>query len=353
LSSEQGEEGDYAEFTFVREGRGGSKLRVTYGLSPLHDGLWLRLQAESLARPDPGVLAGLSTLIAPAIEPALYLHDHPYGLSTVDPQGTYVRRYPSAGAAREAGPHWTEPVQAPFTASSLVDVCERAPQGRGLLVVHDGSQAFQREDGGLRALLSMYDPWDEDVFDNVLEAELWFLPHGAWTHTERVRAAMECNLGSPRFEDFVPARGGGDLPASFGALAIDAPNVLATAFYRESARGGEGLARHFCSTDAPVRDPFVLRLVEFDGRPADVVVRLPGPIARAARTDLMGEVLAELEPTTARAPFGPAQMPWSALRLRLGPHEIATLYLDLELGRDSPHGATPARPVQSRRGRKS
>jgi hypothetical protein len=164
---------------------------------------------------------------------------------------------------------------------------------------------------------------------------------------------MECNLGSPRFEDFVPARGGGDLPASFGALAIDAPNVLATAFYRESARGGEGLARHFCSTKAPVRDPFVLRLVEFDGRPADVVVRLPGPIARAARTDLMGEVLAELEPTTARAPFGPAQMPWSALRLRLGPHEIATLYLDLELGRDSPHGATPARPAQSRRGRKS
>ncbi len=353
FSGDASEDQEYAEFQFVREGRGGSKLRVTYGLSPLHDALWLRLQADALARPDPGSQGALSSEFQVGFEPLVLLHDHPYGVSTIAPMFDFVRHYPGP-ADRGETPGlerlWQETQSKPFTALSMVDLCEGSDRGRGLLLVHDGSQSMQREEHGVRTLFSLFDPWDDDVYDGVLEAEMWLVPHGSWTHTDRMKVAMECNLGSPRFEDYVAARGGGNMPSVFGALAVDAPNVLPTAFYRDAARGVRS-DKHFARAGDALSEPFVLRLVEFDGRPADVVVRVPGPVRRAARTNLLGEVVSAIEPTSARAPFGPKPLPWSALRLQMGPHEIATVYMDLELGHSASAGEEVRRAKKSARRR--
>lgn len=321
---------EWAEYTFLRESQDGSRLRVVYGLAPLHDALWVRVVADPLQRPDAGMHAGLSLAIAPRLEQPVLLHDHPFAITRVRAERDGERSYPTG--------EWLAPervrevVRRPFTSSSLVDQCAGSESGPGLLVVHDGSQAWFAEEHGARCLLSMYDAWDEDYFDANFEVELALIPHGRLSNTARMRTSMELNLGSPRFADHVSVRGGGDLPPDFGALALDAVNVLASSLARVGARDAEHLEGHF-ATRFGVRDPFVVRLVEFDGRAADVVLRLPGSIAAAARTDHLGRVLEVLEPSRARAPYGPRGMPWSAVRLSLRAREVATLMFDLELGR--------------------
>jgi alpha-mannosidase len=340
FASDSAEDGEFAEFSFVREGRAGSRLHVVYSMSILHDALWIRLQGENLARPDGGMHNGLSTSLAPNFTPAKLLRDHPYGVDEVRAERDFVRKYPTGDWM--TSPQVFETIKRPFTASTLVDMLENEAGKRGLLVVHDGSQAFFREQHGVRALLSMYDPWDGEHFDNVFDAELWVLPHGELSNTERMRISMECNLGSPRFEDSAAVAGGGDLPPTLGGLSVDCPNVLCTAFYRESRKAAEHVDDHFARD---VRDPFVIRLVEFDGRAADVTLRLPGPVARAARTNLLGRVQEVLIPRAATPPFGPAQLPWSALRFTLKPHEIATVMVDLEFGRQVPRNLDEYRHV--------
>jgi hypothetical protein len=85
-----------------------------------------------------------------------------------------------------------------------------------------------------------------------------------------------------------------------------------------------------------VRDPLVVRLVEFDGAECPVVLRVPGAVARAARTTPLGEVQEELSGEPCPAPHGPAELPWTALSLALAPREIATVMIDAELGRLTP-----------------
>jgi hypothetical protein len=45
----------------------------------------------------------------------------------------------------------------------------------------------------------------------------------------------------------------------------------------------------------------VVRLVEFDGQATEVTLHLPGPIAKAAKTSLLGSVLEVLAPRAAQA----------------------------------------------------
>lgn len=322
LSSESSENAEFAEFAFQREGRGGSRVRVVYSMSMLHDALWIRFQGENLARPDPGVGAALVTPISAAFRPARLVRDHPYGVSRTEADTTHFVRHPGADKL--------ERVEGAFTAHSFVDLLEDGPDGRGLLVLHDGSQGFLRDAHGVRAVLNAYDPWDGEHFDNVFDGELWLAPHGALTNTDRVRLSMECNLGSPRFESSASVLGGGDLPPLLGALHLDAPNVLVTALHRENEAASEHVDNAFAKG---VRDPFVVRLVEFDGRACEALLRLPGPIAKAAKTDLLGRTLVPLAPRAAAPPFGPDQLPWSALVVPMRPYEIATVRLDLEFGR--------------------
>lgn len=329
FASDGVEDAEFAEFVFLREGGGGSKLRVTYSMSPLVDALWIRFTAEHLVRPDPGSNAGLQTAVCPALDGFELLADHPLGISPVRADAQRVRCMPT-GDWMTSKRQW-ETLEHPFTASSLVDLVEPG-SGRGLLLVHDGSQAFFRDEHGVRMLLCAHDSWDGERWDPVFEGELWLMPHAGLTNAQRARVSLECNLGSPRFEDSAVARGTGDLPPVFGGLVVDAPNVIATAFHRSSQRAAEDLPEHFCRRVCSARDPFVIRLVEYDGRATEVTLSLPGPVAGAARTNLLGEVREVLEPFPVLAPCGPRGFPWSAVRLRVAPHEIVTVMVDLELG---------------------
>ncbi len=332
LSSESSENAEFAEFAFLREGRGGSRIRVVYSLSTLHDALWVRFQGESLARPDAGVAAALTAPVSAAFRPARIVRDAPYGVCDAHPERDFVLRQPrdddGDSARLERSPR-------PFTAHSFVDLLTEETAGPGLLVVHDGSQGWSRDAHGVRVVLNARDAWDGDHFDNVFDAELWLVPHAALTNSERVRLSMECNLGSPRFESSAAVLGGGDLPPTLGAASLDAPGVLMTALRRQADIDT-------LSPEAPawsdVHAPFVLRLVEFDGKACEAIVRLPGPIARAAKTDLRGGLLTPLSPRATAPPFGPSQLPWSALVVPMRPYEIATVMVELEFGRPAPAG---------------
>jgi len=60
---------------------------------------------------------------------------------------------------------------------------------------------------------------------------------------------------------------------------------------------------------------------------------------------MLGSVLEALAPKAATAPFGPAQLPWSALCFSMRPHEIATIMVDLEFGRQIPRNLDEYRHV--------
>ena len=78
--------------------------------------------------------------------------------------------------------------------------------------------------------------------------------------------------------------------------------------------------------------PYILRLIELDAQATTAQVRVAGPVAAAYRTNLLGEIVEPLAATPAQAPSADA-IAWSTLAVALRPHEIATIYLDLELGR--------------------
>jgi hypothetical protein len=195
---------------------------------------------------------------------------------------------------------------------------------RGLLVLHDGSQAMLRgEDMAVTTLLSMYDAWDEAYFVDSLDAGFRIVPHGRLTHSARWKLAQEFRRGVLVASSDSP---GGDLPARFSPLWIDGDGVAATAFYRETEECGRGLDGY---AGEGVGFPYVIRLVELDGAPAEVTLHLPGPIAALSKTNLMGE---RTEAVAVRAGDGL----YSTARLTLRPHEIATLYADIEMGRKMP-----------------
>ncbi|MFM7298068.1 MAG: hypothetical protein ACKO4Q_12715, partial [Planctomycetota bacterium] len=160
---------EFAEYVFLREGRGGSRIRVTYSLSMVHDALWVRLQGENVAQPDPGLMSALGLSIAPRFAPAQLLHDHPYGISEVRAERDRPRKYPTGDPL--GSPQVFEDVLRPFTAHSFVDLLDEGEDGRGLLVVHDGAQQFLRESRGVRALVHASDLWDGEHYDNVFDAE--------------------------------------------------------------------------------------------------------------------------------------------------------------------------------------
>jgi hypothetical protein len=191
-----------------------------------------------------------------------------------------------------------------------------------MLYVHDGAPAFERIEGGVAHLLSSVDPLDETSFDPGLMADLWIVPHAGMSDVARIRRAMECTLGNPRFVQSAEIRGGGVLPSTIGALSVEPSNVLATALWCEPPPAREHLAHPLCRTAAVV---FAVRLVEFDGSPARGLLRVAGRIVRAALTDPLGEVIEELRVRPCAAVFGPNSEPWSEIEIELRAHGIATV----------------------------
>jgi len=320
----------------VRRGSASALVETIVFLARAHDGVHLSLRADVLERPDGGMNAGLQWSV-PAPRGALRVRaDSPYAVAEVHAGASWRRKYPRGDWMTSE--QWFETVERPFTAQSLVDLCDDA--GAGLLVLHDGSQQWFREGGGVRCLLDLYDPWDEEHYRHGVAAELALLPHGPLRDSERWRLAREhCVL--PLATDARGQTHHAGLPRRFGPLVVRGEGVVAGALYRECAHS----ARHLPSAfDPAVRNPFVLRLVELDGCATEALVDLPGAVARAARTNLMGEVVEELAVETVPAPDGD-EGTWSRLRLHLAPHAIATVMADLVLGRHLPRNLDQHRAV--------
>ena len=320
---------EQAEVTFDGEriiirrfGRDGAQVQITVALAAECDAVDIRYWAERLPRPDPWLHAALQTTIAPALTNARLIHDQPYAVSEVRAEGTYRRKYPTGEWM--TSPQVFEDVHNPFTALSLLDFDDGE---RGLLYLHDGSQAMLRGQGetlSVTNILSMYDAWDEDYFVDSLDARFRVVPHGPLTHSARWKLAHEFRRGVLAASSDVSS--GGDLPESFSPLSVAGDGVALTAFYRETEEGGRGLDGY---AGEELGFPYVIRLVELDGKPADVTLRLPGPVATLCKTNLMGEKL-----ETVAAAGGDSL--YCTARLALRPHEIATLYADLEMGRKMP-----------------
>jgi hypothetical protein len=307
------------ELTIRRTGRGGVNVTIQVAIEPLFDAVWIRVQSDELPRPDPGARAGLGFDLRPRLGSSQRLCvDHPYGIGELEAQFDRERRRPLL----EGGTDVVDVLERPFTALRFVDLSAH-DRGRGVLYVHDGSPAFSRIDGGVRHSLATVDPLDDGAFESALMADMWIIPHAGMSNSERMQRAMECTLGNPRFVQSTEIRGGGHLPSSMGALSVEPSNVLATAFWREPPAAREGSKNPLGAGD---QTAFAVRLVEFDGQATAVLVRVAGKIARAARVDLLGEVLEELKFRPCRAVFGPSTDSWSEISIDMPAHAIATIH---------------------------
>jgi len=318
VSTSQSEEEETDELSIRRTGRGGFALTIQVAIEPLFDAVWIRVQSEELPRPDAGARAALRLSLRPRLAGELQLRaDHPYGIGEVGAAPDRERRAPQPGG----GTRVVDQLLRPFQGLRFVDLSAQ-DLSRGMLYVHDGAPAFERVEGGVAHLLSSVDPLDESSFDPGLMADLWIVPHAGMSDQARMRRAMECTLGNPRFVQSAEIRGGGLLPSTMGALSVEPPNVLATALWCEPEAAREHLEHPLCSTPAVV---FAVRLVEFDGNPARGRLRVAGRVLRAAFTDPLGEVQQELRVRPCAAVFGPKAEPWSEIEFELRAHGIATL----------------------------
>jgi alpha-mannosidase len=324
-------EADQPAIQIVRLGRDGARVVTTIRLAPDLEAVDIHYQAENLPRPDPRLAAALQTTLTANLKDLTLTHDHPYGVSDIRAQGSYLRKYPTGDWM--TSPQVFETIENPFTALQFLDLHD---EERGLLCLHDGSQAYLRRNGSVIQILSMYDAWDEDYFVNSLEARVRIVPHGVLSNGQRWRLAQEFTRPvlrvscGQKIKHLPPlcAGPGGELPEVFGGPTCEAPNVVITAFYREMEEAGRDLGAY---AGQGLAYPYILRLVELDGKETLARVRVPGRTAAIFLTDLLGRparaIPGEFHPAQDRY----AEFTW--LELPLHPFEIATLYLDLVMGR--------------------
>ena len=290
-----------------------------------HDGIDLLLRFESMGRFDPGYGGALVLDVDAPTGDGRVLADTPYAVGEVEASASHQRKYPSGDWM--TSPQWFETVPRPFTATSLVDLIDI--EGAGLLVLHDGSQAWQRTGrrGGcgpepLRPLGRGSLPRNGR---GAVPPRGFMVPWNTATAcAERRNSGGRCSVPKCR------SRRGRSAPVEFAPFDIEGSGVLATALYREHQKAGEGLANWF---GEGVRNPFVLRLVEADGNAARARLRLPGPIERIAKTSLLGVIEQELEVEPDLSGTDDSRV---IATVDLRPHEIATIMFDSVPGRHVP-----------------
>lgn len=299
-------------------------------------------------RPEPGLNNSVQLRMG-LDRPFRIITDQAYSILEVHPSRTWPKKYPTGDWMTSS--QWFESVERPFTSYSFVDLVDE--NGSGVLILHNVMQQWFRDDDGVRCIISAHDPWDEEYYVPGMSS-IAFVPHGPITNADRWRVSNHCRL------KLLPEA---NLPLpSFSPVKVTCPNVAATAFYREieefSGRGLESYAGRGMGY------PFILRLVEFDGIAGKVEVTLPGPIAKAIKTNLMGEVPPpcgeEVRASTEREGVGGEGSVYGELKVKPGdpnalvatpeelapfgiipetiivpmrPYEIATIYLDLVPGR--------------------
>ncbi|MCW5776881.1 MAG: hypothetical protein KIS87_10620 [Phycisphaeraceae bacterium] len=335
---------------------GGVETVVRYSVLGGEDGVRLDVTAEGLRTLAPGFSGALRLWFNVESGTDSVLADTPWSVERLTPRLTACRKYPRGDWMTSE--QWFEEVRKPFVAQRFLEVS--LGEGELLVVTNSMHQGFMR-DGSVELVLAARDPWDEARVEDAVEKSFLLLPHKGMTNAQRVQRAEEFlqwpHLGSSDGEP-------GDIPASWGSLSVEgASNVLAHAFYRESMRSGEHLpdwAGHRIARESggACTHPFVIRLVEWDGEPAEVTLKLPGTVALAAKTNLMGECGSwQAGAAPADAPLhlrdtgwlapGPSDPPewargavfrgrpieWSFVRFAVRPREIVTVMADLVMGR--------------------
>ena len=319
------------EYTILveRVATNGARITIFVSLVPEQDAVDISFVAEDLPKTDGRVSAALRTALHFNLPELTLIHDHPYGISEIQALGKkYLRKYPT-GAWMTSAQEFEE-VENPFTALQLLDFTH---DDRGVLYLHDGSQAFLRDGNTVYNILTMYDPWDEDYFVPELNAKFRLVPHGIITNTQRWKLAQE--FTRPVMVSVV-GNTSQDIPAHFIGIECSSANVAVTAFYREDeAKGFEDYA------GVGMELPYVIRLVEFDGLPADVRLCVPSQVAAAYQTNLLGEMIREPDVSAMQG----SELHWNEVQLSLRPYEIATVYADLVYGRKIPRNLDEHRSI--------
>jgi alpha-mannosidase len=170
---------------------------------------------------------------------------------------------------------------------------------RGLLVLHAGTQWFERRASGRISNLVMRE-WEgyyskEYGWPIYAEYRHALMPHGAkLDNADRLRAAaaftrpLACVLRKP---------GPGDLPLSGGFLSLSTPGIQLAAFRKKLGGGYE------------------LRVVETEGRRTNASIAVHLPLTRAAQTDLVGNRLADAP--VANGKLAIVADPWKILTFHL------------------------------------
>lgn len=285
-------------------------IRADIRIVPEMEAVDITLSAGHLSRPDGGMNAGIQTSFGIASGLTDLTTDSPYAVHRVQANGSYKRKYPTGDWM--TSDQWFEDIVRPFHSLSLVDLTDG--KGAGLLVLHDGSQQWFRDDAQVRNLLTMYDPWDEDYWVDRFRICYRLIPHGGLTDCERWKHAQTF-LRQPVVR--VMSSGEGDLPASFSAVGCPSEDALVTAIYRETLESGKGLPR-YAGNHLKVDYGYVLRMVEFNGKAVEAPLVLGATAGAMFETNLVGEV---------RSPLA------SSDPIAVGPHEIKTVMLDLLEGR--------------------
>lgn len=286
-------------------------LNILIRLSDANDGIDVVISASRLPIPDGGMNTGLQMKIDPKLQSLNLFHDHPYGVSSIEAKGTYQRKYPTGEWM--TSPQRFETIHAPFTALSLLDMVN--DDGQGVLLLHMGNQAFFRSENAILWLLTMYDPWDEDYFNDTLDIRFRIVPHKTeLTHAERWRMAQ--SFQRPLMTMPI-LQGNGDLPPLFDPIQIDSDNVTLSAWYRENERFSDQL--HQYAGDG-IQFPNILRLVEFNGEASTVKLILAGDVEQVIKTNLLGEFDQIIELVSNNHQ--------SEITVEMRPYEIATFYID-------------------------
>lgn len=216
-------------------------------------------------------------------------------------------------------PQWFETVVDPFTAQSFVDIVSEDQSS--LLILHNGSQQWFRRSDHITNVINMIDPWDEEKSEVNARVKYRLVPHNGISNGERWRMGQEL-FGLPQYSHSSTATAETDepnesgIPQTFSALFCDAPNVIPTAFYRETEDFSGKHVENYAGKGMGY--PFVVRLVEFDGLEIEATLKVAGTVAKAYKTNHLGQILEDIT---------------DSLKVKMRPYEIATIYLDIVEGR--------------------
>lgn len=297
----------------------GFNPKMTLSIFRMRTSEWARFTISTATPPDPGLNSGYQISIPVNFKISKVIADSPFCVQEVKPtEMKRLRKYPKGDWMTSE--QWFEDVPPGFTAHTFIDILDE--NGNGLLISHEGTRQWFWDEKGIRLVLGAIDPWDEDKSEQVSTAEFLMIGHGPITNADRYRMAnhqelIAINPNEARF------------PERFGPLNLtsDTDGVVATAFYRETEDFAGKHVENYAGTG--IGYPTVLRLVEFNGEPADVTLQLAGPVVKAFKTNLLGQIQEELQPTPCPTPDFGHPFEWSELTFKMKPREILTLYLDI------------------------